>query len=134
MEMVKLWSEPNWLTAGVAIPVVLSCILGLSISFFGFSARKAISATAYTVVGVVNKLLTVLINLLIWDKHASASGIASLLVCIAGGVLYQQTVSGPASRPAPAPVASSGDEEGKQLLSVEDVEGQVVIPTAKTSS
>ena len=48
------------------------------------------SATTYTVVGVMNKMLTVTINVLIWDKHASICGIISLGVCIAGGSLYQQ--------------------------------------------
>ncbi|CAI5938599.1 unnamed protein product [Closterium sp. NIES-64] len=78
---------------GTLFPVALSCIFGLTISFFGFAARKAVSATAYTVVGVTNKLLTVLINMLIWDKHAQAPGLVALLVCIFGGVLYQQSVT-----------------------------------------
>ncbi|KAE9462764.1 hypothetical protein C3L33_05329, partial [Rhododendron williamsianum] len=78
-------------------PVSLSCVFGLLISFFGFAARKAISATAFTVTGVVNKFLTVLINVLIWDKHAGPFGLVCLLVTIAGGVLYQQSVTGAAS-------------------------------------
>ncbi|KAL2469109.1 GDP-mannose transporter GONST4 [Forsythia ovata] len=73
--------------------VSLSCVFGLLISFFGFACRKAISATAFTVTGVVNKFLTVAINVLIWDKHASPFGLVCLLLTIAGGVLYQQSVS-----------------------------------------
>ncbi|KAI5383385.1 hypothetical protein KIW84_070694 [Lathyrus oleraceus] len=46
-----------------------------SLSFFGFAARKAVSATAFTVTGVVNKFLTVAINVTIWDKHASPAGL-----------------------------------------------------------
>ncbi|KAI9192384.1 hypothetical protein LWI28_022098 [Acer negundo] len=45
------------------------------LSFFGFAARKAISATAFTVTGVVNKFLTVVINVMICDKHASPFGL-----------------------------------------------------------
>lgn len=41
-------------------------------------------------VGVVNKMLTVLVNVLIWDQHASAKGIFALLICLGGGALYQQ--------------------------------------------
>ncbi|KAE8729713.1 GDP-mannose transporter GONST4 [Hibiscus syriacus] len=52
------WFEPVTFTA-----VSLSCLFGLLISFFGFAARKAITATAFTVTGVVNKFLTVVINL-----------------------------------------------------------------------
>lgn len=74
--------------------VSLSCLFGLLISFFGFAARKAISATAFTVTGVVNKFLTVAINVFIWDKHATPFGLMCLLLTIAGGVLYQQSVSG----------------------------------------
>lgn len=81
------------------VAVSLSCVFGLLISFFGFAARKAISATAFTVTGVVNKFLTVAINVLIWDKHASPFGLMCLLLTIAGGVLYQQSVTGVNSAP-----------------------------------
>lgn len=97
------------------IPVAVSCLFGVAISFFGFAARKAISATAFTVTGVVNKLLTVVINVLIWDKHASIPGLVCLLLTIFGGVLYQQTTS-MAKKPE-LPLATSsprkegGDEE-----------------------
>ncbi|GJW67823.1 GDP-mannose transporter GONST4 [Tanacetum coccineum] len=77
--------------------VSLSCVFGLLISFFGFACRKAISATAFTVTGVVNKFLTVAINVLIWDKHASPFGLFCLLVTIAGGIMYQQSVTGVSS-------------------------------------
>eukprot|EP00897_Mesotaenium_endlicherianum_P000401 jgi/Mesen1/10361/ME000080S09748 len=103
--------KEEWLHAGILFPVLLSCAFGLAISFFGFACRKAISATAFTVVGVTNKLLTVIINVMIWDKHASGFGVACLLVTIIGGVLYQQsTVKAPA-KPAPPPV----DEESIPL-------------------
>lgn len=97
--------------------VGLSCMFGLAISFFGFAARKAISATAFTVTGVVNKLLTVVINVLIWDKHASTPGLFCLLLTIFGGVLYQQTTTTPKKPEAAVSVATSsprkleGDEE-----------------------
>lgn len=79
--------------------VSLSCLFGLLISFFGFAARKAVSATAFTVTGVVNKFLTVAINVLIWDKHATPFGLGCLLLTIIGGILYQQSVTGGGSAP-----------------------------------
>uniref|UniRef100_A0A453KL81 Sugar phosphate transporter domain-containing protein n=1 Tax=Aegilops tauschii subsp. strangulata TaxID=200361 RepID=A0A453KL81_AEGTS len=82
-----------WFQLDAFVAVALSCLFGLLISFFGFAARKAISATAFTVTGVVNKFLTVAINVTIWDKHASAFGLVSLLFTLAGGVLYQQSVT-----------------------------------------
>ncbi|RZC65129.1 hypothetical protein C5167_008824 [Papaver somniferum] len=84
----------NWVGSGAFFAVLLSCLFGLLISFFGFAARKAVSATAFTVTGVVNKFLTVAINVLIWDKHASPLGLVCLLFTIVGGVLYQQSVTG----------------------------------------
>ncbi|MBA0844286.1 hypothetical protein Goarm_001393, partial [Gossypium armourianum] len=84
------WFEPVAFTA-----VSLSCLFGLLISFFGFATRKAVSATAFTVTGVVNKFLTVMINVLIWDKHATPFGLVCLLFTLSGGVLYQQSVTGP---------------------------------------
>jgi len=52
--------------------------------------QSLLSATSYTVVGVMNKMLTITINVLIWDNHASGYGIFSLSVCLVGGSLYQQ--------------------------------------------
>ncbi|KAF8393281.1 hypothetical protein HHK36_021522 [Tetracentron sinense] len=89
----------NWVEFGTFFAVSLSCVFGLLISFFGFAARKAISATAFTVTGVVNKFLTVAINVLIWDKHASPFGLVCLLFTIVGGVLYQQSVTGGGGSP-----------------------------------
>ncbi|KAK6119028.1 hypothetical protein DH2020_047235 [Rehmannia glutinosa] len=78
-------------------------------------SRKAISATAFTVTGVVNKFLTVAINVLIWDKHATPFGLMCLLLTIAGGVLYQQSVTGgvgnPSNQALSKQVDSKNDDE-----------------------
>lgn len=107
------------------LAVSLSCVFGLLISFFGFAARKAISATAFTVTGVVNKFLTVAINVLIWDKHASSVGLVCLLLTIAGGVLYQQSVTGVSNAPVQRESGASKYSERKQSdddHSADDVE------------
>lgn len=80
----------DW-TVSAVVWLLLSCVAGVGISWAGFKCQQVITATAYTVVGVMNKLLTVLINVLIWDQHASPVGIAALCVCLAGGTLYQQS-------------------------------------------
>jgi len=105
-------STLDWFSLKMWLPVFLSCVFGFAISFFGMSCRRAISATGFTVLGVVNKLLTVVINLVIWTKHASAAGTLGLLICIMGGVFYQQstTKTKTVAEPAPA-VAVDGDEE-----------------------
>ncbi|XP_062029860.1 GDP-mannose transporter GONST3 [Rosa rugosa] len=89
----EITDESDWYSFGVILPVGLSCLFGLSISFFGFSCRRAISATGFTVLGIVNKLLTVVINLVIWEKHSTLVGTVGLLICMAGGVMYQQSTS-----------------------------------------
>jgi len=71
--------------------LVLSCVIGILISWAGFWCQSVVTATTYSVVGVMNKMLTVTVNVLIWDKHASTSGIASLCLCLLGGSLYQQS-------------------------------------------
>eukprot|EP00993_Chasmostoma_nieuportense_P001629 NODE_2493_length_1162_cov_40.947826_g2376_i0.p1 GENE.NODE_2493_length_1162_cov_40.947826_g2376_i0~~NODE_2493_length_1162_cov_40.947826_g2376_i0.p1 ORF type:complete len:327 (+),score=66.21 NODE_2493_length_1162_cov_40.947826_g2376_i0:66-1046(+) len=69
----------------------LSCIIGIAISYTGWYCRDLLSATSYTLVGVLNKLIPVLINAIMWDKHATALGIFFLCVCISGGGLYTQS-------------------------------------------
>jgi hypothetical protein len=49
-----------------------------------------VSATTYTLVGVVNKFLTVLLNVLVWDKHSTPFGIVAVCICLLAGTMYQQ--------------------------------------------
>ncbi|KAF2286518.1 hypothetical protein GH714_017492 [Hevea brasiliensis] len=113
----EISDESDWYSFEVVLPVGLSCLFGLSISFFGFSCRKAISATGYTVLGVVNKLLTVVINLVIWDKHSSFIGTIGLLICMLGGIMYQQSTSKPKS--VPEVKAEETEEEEQKLLEMQ---------------
>ncbi|KAA8535037.1 hypothetical protein F0562_030040 [Nyssa sinensis] len=118
-------STGDWFDAGAFLAVSLSCVFGLLISFFGFAARKAISATAFTVTGVVNKFLTVAINVLIWDKHAGPFGLLCILLTIAGGVLYQQSVTGVISTPSQreaAPLKQMNNENDGDNYGDEDQE------------
>ena len=53
--------------------LLASCLGGLGMSYFSFALRAVISATSFSVIGNVCKVLTILVNLLMWDNHASAS-------------------------------------------------------------
>ncbi|KAI4347289.1 hypothetical protein L6164_008111 [Bauhinia variegata] len=110
----EISDESDWYSFQVVLPVGLSCLFGLSISFFGFSCRRAISATGFTVLGIVNKLLTVVINLLIWDKHSTWLGTVGLLICMLGGIFYQQSTSKPKA-PKEVPAQESEEEQQKLL-------------------
>merc|ERR1712087_1084258 len=79
----------EWSLAAVAL-LATSCIIGVAISFYGWYCRSLITATCYTVLGVANKMMTVTINLLIWDQHASSTGILSLVVCLIAAAGYTQ--------------------------------------------
>jgi hypothetical protein len=70
----------------------------------------------------------VAINVTIWDKHASAFGLVILLFTLAGGVLYQQsvTVKGNIAAPQHEPASEQSkdhsdsaeyDEEKQKLVS-----------------
>ena len=50
-----------------------------------------ISATSFTLVGVINKLITVLLNSMLWSKHSSPIGILAVCLCILAGSFYQQS-------------------------------------------
>jgi GDP-mannose transporter len=94
--LTDIWSgdtsfmKVEW-SPNAVLAVSLSCVVGVAISYAGFNLRKLVSATSFTVVGVVCKLVTVLINDLIWTHHSNAIGHIGLLVCIAAGFLYERT-------------------------------------------
>ncbi|CAK0868364.1 unnamed protein product [Prorocentrum cordatum] len=82
------------LTPGAICAVGLSCIVGVAISYAGFNLRSLVSATSFTVVGVVCKIFTVLLNDMIWTQHSNATGHLGLLICIAGGFAYERVKAG----------------------------------------
>ena len=49
-----------------------------------------VSATTYTLVGVLNKFITVLLNVILWDKHSTPAGLVGVCICLLAGVFYQQ--------------------------------------------
>lgn len=82
--------EPDKSVNAGLVFLVLSSIVGVGIGYSSWNARSLVSATSFTLVGVVNKFLTILVNLLIWDKHANMKGIVGLLVCLGGATFYRQ--------------------------------------------
>lgn len=72
------------------LALAFSCGIGVGIGWSGWNCRSLISATSFTLVGVVCKLLTVIVNVLIWNKHASPTGLLWLLVCLISSSLYRQ--------------------------------------------
>lgn len=69
---VEVLRKMEWTAGGIAA-LVASCLGGLGMSYFSFALRAVISATSFSVIGNVCKVLTILVNLLMWDNHSSAS-------------------------------------------------------------
>lgn len=106
-EYDKLWNnlthcEGECFTAVGLFLLCLGCVVGTAIGYSSWWCRDKVSATSFTLIGVMNKCLTVFVNLLIWDQHAGPLGILSLFLCLVGGSLYRQ---------APMRKASRSDEE-----------------------
>ena len=70
--------------------VGLSCIIGVLIGYSGWKCRDMITATSYTLVGVVNKLLTVMVSLVFINDSWTYTSIFCLLVCLGAGSQYEQ--------------------------------------------
>ena len=85
-------------------------------SYFAFLCRAAVSATSFTVIGNVCKIITVLINISVWDKHASPLGIGCLLVCLAaaGVIARADAAEFLAVHPAPLRFSLSRDPPCKE--------------------
>eukprot|EP00877_Chromochloris_zofingiensis_P004223 jgi/Chrzof1/13801/Cz08g12270.t1 len=68
----------------------LSCAVGVTMSHASWLMRSKTTATAASVVGIVCKLITVALNIVIWDKHASPAGLVFVLLSIISGATYRQ--------------------------------------------
>lgn len=71
--------------------VGLSCVVGVAISYAGFNLRKLVSATTFTVIGVMCKLITVLLNDFLWSQHSNLMGHVGLGLCIAAGWAFEKS-------------------------------------------
>jgi len=108
LQMLEISSKASMLTF-----LLISCIAGLCIGWSGWRCRQLVSAASYTLIGVTNKILTVLVNCMIWDQHASTLGICCLFFCLVGGALYKQ---------APMRSSSSKSAEALQMSKMEEEE------------
>ncbi|KAJ1481552.1 hypothetical protein T484DRAFT_1954091 [Baffinella frigidus] len=104
-ESVESLSASGALSSLAFAAVLLSCILGLCISVTAFHCRGMVSATSYSLIGNMNKVLTVLINRSVTSHHSTAWGAACLVGCLLSGYAYT------AVQPSAAP---STKTEGKK--------------------
>ena len=70
--------------------LLVSCFCGVAIAYFAFSRACGNITTYFTVVGNTCKILTIMINVWMWDNHATPSGMVGLFVCLAAAFFYKQ--------------------------------------------
>lgn len=75
---------------GTVSCVILSCAMAVVMSYLTMACRKAISATAFTVVGNVCKVITIVASAAVWGQHVTVYGMASLLACLVAATFYEQ--------------------------------------------
>uniref|UniRef100_A0A7S3NM54 Sugar phosphate transporter domain-containing protein n=1 Tax=Aureoumbra lagunensis TaxID=44058 RepID=A0A7S3NM54_9STRA len=74
-----------------ALLVVLATVgLGAAMSYYAWLARSLVSATFFTVLGNVCKVISIGLNVALWDKHASEFGLACLLFSLLCAYFYKQ--------------------------------------------
>jgi drug/metabolite transporter (DMT)-like permease len=86
-------------------PLCLSCAAAVSISYYGWRCRALCSATGYTVLGVANKLVSVLLSALLFGRPLCLQGAACLLCCLLLASMYRSA--------PPRSVAGAGEVRKK---------------------
>jgi len=80
--------EKGLLTVTSVTLLIMSCIWGTGISFLGFLCLENVSATTFNVMGNANKMLTLVINSLLWSHHASIEANFCLAFSLVGAACY----------------------------------------------
>jgi hypothetical protein len=111
--------EGKPITSAAIFLLLLGCCVGTGIGYSSWWCRDKVSATSFSLIGVMNKCLTILINLSMWDQHAPPGGIASLFLCLVGGSLYRQAPMREVSL-SNKEVASQADDVWESELNKED--------------
>ena len=83
--------EHRWLSVYAVTVLGTACVMGTALSYLGWQMRTIMSATSFTVVGVLNKVFTVLLNGMYWPDHAVWSSTIGLMLSLVGGSFYQQS-------------------------------------------
>jgi len=103
----------------IAVPALLACIGSLAMSYFQLNVRRAISSTAFAVLGVANKVFAVLLNQLAQlDTNSDLRSIACVLASILGALLFQQSVKGKGISQAPQVDSTKGQLRARIFVGV----------------
>ena len=75
---------------GAMFYLLLSCVVGVAISYSGWKCRSVITATTFTLVGVINKMATIAFTIIVWPKDFSVVKTLALLASVGFGLLYTE--------------------------------------------
>jgi hypothetical protein len=67
----------------------LSCVIGVGISYTGWRLKDLVTATTFTLVGVLNKMATIALSALAFPGTTSVQGCAALVACVVFGLAYK---------------------------------------------
>lgn len=82
-------AQSGW-GAAVLGPLALSCIVGALMSHASYKLRSSMSAATAALVGIACKLLSVVLNTAVWDKHAGPTELAFLAMGMVAAAVYKQ--------------------------------------------
>ena len=71
----------------------ISCALGVAISYTGWKCRGILTATTFSLVGCLNKMLTIMLSMLAWPEEFSIPKTMALAACIGFGFMYREPKS-----------------------------------------
>jgi len=86
--------------AATYVPVCVTCCLAVSISFFSLNVRKAVTASAFMVLGVLNKFFTIGLNRFFLQQGSGFVPTCGIAMVIVGGVLWNIAMKGAVLTPA----------------------------------
>lgn len=84
------WDKVAAASTNALVTVLGTVILGAAMSYYAWLARSLVSATSFTIIGNVCKVVSIVLNVMLWDKHASPFGITCLLFCLVAAYCYKQ--------------------------------------------
>jgi GDP-mannose transporter len=82
--VARVWT----LSFGDGMVVLISCLLGFCISFFGFKAQKVFTATAWITINNLNKIPAILLGIVVFRDRFSLQSLSGLCISMLGGFLF----------------------------------------------
>jgi len=69
--------------------IICSCLTGVTIGYTSWRLRALISATSFSLIGVLNKMLTVCVAITFWHDEGSSMSLIALVGCLVSGFFYE---------------------------------------------